>query len=105
MQFKTFTVNISDSQMVLTCVDIILPTVTTIPSTVTFLFQLIFQQPEVQRKIQAEIDRVVGSGRAPTLDDRIKLVNVLRCIFFIKEKKMCLFCILAYRILKPVCVK
>lgn len=61
--------------MVLTCVDFALPTLTTIPSTVTFLFQQIFQEPDVQRKIQAEIDRVVGQGRTPTLDDRIKLVK------------------------------
>lgn len=30
--------------------------------------------PEVQRKVQNEIDRVVGQGRLPTLDDRIKWV-------------------------------
>ncbi|XP_014679738.1 PREDICTED: cytochrome P450 2U1-like [Priapulus caudatus] len=32
--------------------------------------QLLVQNPDVQKKLQAEIDEVVGSGRAPTTKDR-----------------------------------
>lgn len=76
LPFFSLNLSFSDSQMVLTCVDFALPTLTTIPSTITFLFQQIFQEPEVQRKIQAEIDHVVGQGRSPSLDDRIKYVRI-----------------------------
>lgn len=38
----------------------------------TFMIQQICNEPDIQRKIQAEIDQVVGQGRAPNLDDRIK---------------------------------
>lgn len=69
--------------MILTCVDFALPTLSAIPSTIAFLFQQIFQEPEVQRKIQAEIDHVVGQGRPPTLDDRIKCVCVWKFYFFL----------------------
>lgn len=34
--------------------------------------QRLILQPDVQKKIQNEIDEVVGQGRLPTLDDRIK---------------------------------
>jgi len=33
-------------------------------------FYLIVKHPEVQRKAQEEIDRVVGSGRLPEVSDR-----------------------------------
>lgn len=34
--------------------------------------QRLILEPDVQKKIQNEIDDVVGQGRLPTLDDRIK---------------------------------
>lgn len=42
------------------------------PTTVAMLMQRIFVQPDIQMKMQQEIDRVVGQGRLPTLDDRVK---------------------------------
>lgn len=54
------------------CVDISLPALSSLPTTMTFLIQQICLEPEIQTKIQAEIYRVVGEGRLPTLDDRIK---------------------------------
>lgn len=33
-------------------------------------FLAVMVYPEVQAKAQAEIDRVIGAGRLPTLDDR-----------------------------------
>lgn len=53
-------------------VDFSFPTLSTLATTITFLIQQILHEPELQRKIQGEIDDIVGQGRAPTLDDRIK---------------------------------
>lgn len=39
-----------------------------------FLYMLL--HPEVQRKAQEEIDRVIGRERTPTLNDRPKYVKV-----------------------------
>lgn len=52
------------------------PASTGLPATITFLLQQICHDPEIQRKIQEEIDDVVGQGRTPTLDDRVKLVEL-----------------------------
>lgn len=56
----------------MTCVDFALPSLSAVPSTLSFLFMQMCLEPEVQRKIHKEIDRVVGQGRPPTLSDRIK---------------------------------
>lgn len=60
-------------QLVLTCLDFSFPPLSALSATVTFLIQQIFKQPVIQTNIQNEIDSVVGSGRLPTLDDRINL--------------------------------
>ena len=39
------------------------------------------QNPEVQRKAQEEIDRVVGRGRLPDLSDRDSL-PYLQCVMY-----------------------
>lgn len=62
----------SDDQLILSLIDFAFPALTALSTTVTFLIQQICHEPEVQRKIQDEIDHVVGQGRLPTLDDRIK---------------------------------
>lgn len=59
-------------QLVLALIDFSFPALTALSTTVTFLIQQICHEPEVQQKIQDEIDHVVGQGRLPTLDDRIK---------------------------------
>lgn len=61
-----------DDQLLMTCLDCFFPTLSTVPVTVAMLIQHIFTQPDIQTKIQQEIDRVVGQGRFPTLDDRVK---------------------------------
>ncbi|EIM79365.1 cytochrome P450 [Stereum hirsutum FP-91666 SS1] len=43
-------------------------------SAITSFFLAMLINPEVQRKAQAEIDKVVGSSRLPTFDDRDDLV-------------------------------
>lgn len=62
----------ADDQLVLSLIDFSFPSFSALSATVTFLFQMICHEPDVQRKIQDEIDRVVGQGRTPNLDDRIK---------------------------------
>lgn len=63
---------ISDEQLLLICVDFAFPSLSALSVTISFLIQQIYIEPEIQTKIQNEIDMVVGGGRLPTLDDRIK---------------------------------
>lgn len=72
--------SIPDDQLILTCVDFLLPTFGTIPTTISFLFQQMLLHPEIQQKVQNEIDQVVGHGRAPTLNDRVNLPYTEACI-------------------------
>lgn len=64
----------ADSQLVATCIDFILPSLNAISVTLQFLLQRFQLQPEILKKCQNEIDQVVGQGRLPSLDDRIKWV-------------------------------
>ncbi|KDQ08522.1 hypothetical protein BOTBODRAFT_563706 [Botryobasidium botryosum FD-172 SS1] len=48
---------------------------------ITFIFSML-KHPEIQKKAQAEVDRVVGRGRMPTFEDREELPYI-ECI--IKE--------------------
>lgn len=67
-----FFILLTDDQLILTCIDFSFPALSAVNTVVTFLIQQICIQPEIQKKIQNEIDKVVGQGRMPTLDDRIK---------------------------------
>lgn len=58
------------------CVDVSLPALSSLPTTMTFLIQQICLEPDIQTRIQVEIDGVVGEGRLPTLDDRVKYDSV-----------------------------
>lgn len=62
----------SDEQLIFICIDLMFPASTGLPSTMTFLLQQLCHEPEIQRKIQSEIDEVIGRSRPPTLDDRVK---------------------------------
>ncbi|KLO17678.1 cytochrome P450 [Schizopora paradoxa] len=48
----------------------------TVASTLAFILAIV-NYPEVQRKAQAEIDRVVGTDRLPTFQDRESLPYVM----------------------------
>lgn len=63
---------LSDDQLIMICIDFLFPPLSAISTVVTILIQQIAVQPEIQIKIQEEIDGVVGNGRLPNLDDRIK---------------------------------
>lgn len=69
-------ITFADDQLILTCLDFTFPPLSALSTTVAFLVQQIFIQPEIESKIQSEIDKVVGNGRLPTLDDRIEYVRI-----------------------------
>ncbi|CAG2056945.1 unnamed protein product, partial [Timema podura] len=69
---STFTGKWRD-QLLMIGIDMVFPTASTLPSMITFIILLLTQHPEIQEKVQNEIDIVVGRHRLPTLDDRAKL--------------------------------
>uniref|UniRef100_A0A1A9WHT3 Cytochrome P450 n=1 Tax=Glossina brevipalpis TaxID=37001 RepID=A0A1A9WHT3_9MUSC len=62
----TFTHN----QFIISLIDFTFPAFTAIGVQLSFLIQYFLLYPEIQKRIQNEIDNVVGAGRAPTLSDR-----------------------------------
>ncbi|KAK7793941.1 hypothetical protein R5R35_011867 [Gryllus longicercus] len=63
----------SDKQLQLVAGDLLVAAPTTTSSTLTFAVRALLYHPEVQRRSQEELDRVVGRDRLPTLDDRFNL--------------------------------
>lgn len=59
-------------QLVMVCTDFLLPSVAAIEAQVSHLFRFMLYNGDALKKIQDEIDAVVGSGRLPELDDRVK---------------------------------
>ncbi|XP_017769406.1 PREDICTED: probable cytochrome P450 304a1 [Nicrophorus vespilloides] len=57
-------------QMTFIVMDFMFPAPIAMGHTTNFLFGYLVNYPEVQRKIQEEVDLVVGRGRLPCLDDR-----------------------------------
>lgn len=60
----------TDDQLLLTAMDAVLATSTALPGSMTFLFHCLLHYPEVQKKIQDELDDVIGRDKPATLDDR-----------------------------------
>lgn len=65
-------VGFSYDQLVMICLDFMVPTLSALQTQVTFLLRVLLHKQEVLRTIQEEIQNVVGSSRLPNLDDRIK---------------------------------
>lgn len=59
-------------QMLMTCIDFLFPAISAIQAQVAYLLRFLIYNQNVAQKIQDEIELVVGSGRLPELDDRIK---------------------------------
>lgn len=59
-------------QLVMMCTDFLFPSLSALEAQVTFLLRFLLKNQTVMTKIQDEIESVVGSGRLPELDDRIK---------------------------------
>lgn len=62
----------SYDQLVMICTDFLFPSLSAIETQISFLFKHLLHHPNVLRKIQEEIDLVVGAGRLPELDDRVR---------------------------------
>lgn len=59
-------------QLVLAVVDFMMPTFGSISTAIAFWIQRLILEPKVLVKVQAECDEVVGRGRLPGLNDRIR---------------------------------
>ncbi|XP_013200171.2 uncharacterized protein LOC106142814 [Amyelois transitella] len=70
----------SVEQLVMICVDYLFPATTVAETTLTMMFERLLIQPELQDKMQEEVDRVVGSGRLPNIDDRKNMPYTEACI-------------------------
>jgi len=63
----------SDEQLAVIGTDFMFPAATTVSTTLNFAMVFLLKYPEVQSKMQQEMDTVVGRDRLPTLDDRKRL--------------------------------
>lgn len=63
-----------ESQLLAICMDMFMAGSETTSKSLGFGFLYMLLYPEVQKKAQEEIDRVVGRDRMPTLNDRPKYV-------------------------------
>jgi hypothetical protein len=59
-------------QLVMICTDFLFPSLSAVETQISFLIRELLHREDVLLKIQAEIDQVVGEGRLPSLDDRVK---------------------------------
>ena len=61
-----------DDQFVYAVMDFFIPVAITVPCHIGLLLQATLAQPRIEARVREEISTVVGHGRLPTLDDRIK---------------------------------
>ncbi|XP_050395454.1 steroid 17-alpha-hydroxylase/17,20 lyase isoform X1 [Patella vulgata] len=64
---------ITDEHLVQTCTDIFSAGVDTTRQTINWTILLLIKHPDIQKKVQAELDQVLDAGQAPTLNDRPRL--------------------------------
>ncbi|KAF7987707.1 hypothetical protein HCN44_003570 [Aphidius gifuensis] len=64
----------SVDQMLLVIEDFMFPAASAVPTVITNCIKYMMHYPEVMKKVQAEIDHVVGRGRVPKWDDRKDLI-------------------------------
>ncbi|XP_047117904.1 probable cytochrome P450 304a1 [Schistocerca piceifrons] len=60
----------STEQLVVTMMDFLIPTTTSLAVALTWYLMCVAHHPRVLRRIHQELDSVVGRGRLPSLDDR-----------------------------------
>lgn len=59
-----------NDQFLMICTDFIFPSLSALPSQISFLFRTLLLRQDIVMKIQGEIDEVVGQSRLLTLNDR-----------------------------------
>lgn len=64
----------NEKQLLAVCLDMFIAGSETTNKSIGFLMLHIVRNPEIQAKMQEEIDRVIGRDRLPTLEDRSKYV-------------------------------
>lgn len=62
------------------CMDLMVAGIDTSAQTVNWFMLLIGNRPEVQSKIHEELNRVIGSGVLPTVEDRTRLPYLFACL-------------------------
>ncbi|XP_055643130.1 probable cytochrome P450 303a1 [Toxorhynchites rutilus septentrionalis] len=63
----------SQEQLLAVCLDMFIAGSETTTKTLGFAFLYLIRQPGTQRKVQTEIDEVIGRDRCPTLEDRTSM--------------------------------
>jgi cytochrome P450 len=65
--------SLSEEQLHVVCMDFLLPATTAAAAVLNFAMAFLLNYPEVQTKMQEELDTEVGRDRLPTLNDRARL--------------------------------
>ena len=68
MKKKSF----SEKQLIMSLVDFMFPAISALPSAVVHAIKLVMHHPKVMKNVQKEIDRVIGTERLVTWEDRKK---------------------------------
>lgn len=62
----------SELQLLAICLDLFMAGSETTNKTSNFMFLHLVRNPHIQKRARREIDRVIGRGRLPTLQDKVK---------------------------------
>ena len=62
----------TDEQFIIVSMDLFLAGSETTSNTIEFAILFMILYPEVQKKVQAEIDAVIGTSRLPSIQDKPK---------------------------------
>ncbi|KAM3966329.1 cytochrome P450 [Aphomia sociella] len=72
MEHKTTAITEEELQIV--CLDLLEAGMETVTNTIIFMLLHLVRNENIQKRLQAEIDNVVGQSREPSLDDRSRMV-------------------------------
>lgn len=64
--------NFTEEQLIILAIDMMFPAFGAIPIVITQIIKYLMHHPRVMKKIQNEINNVVGTGRLVTWEDRKK---------------------------------
>lgn len=66
-----------DEQLLSLCIDLFMAGSETTSNTLSFAILYMLAYPDVQKRVQAEMDEVVGRHRWPSMQDKVKYVSTL----------------------------